>query len=72
MALIYEYSDNFADSLKIWSYVKSNEGCERTISILKRLGKKELITTYARWVIEANPKMGLSLFEDSTKKEPSF
>jgi hypothetical protein len=72
LALIYEYSDNFEDALKIWSFVKSAEGSERTISILKKLGKKDLITSYAKWVLEANPKIGLTLFEDSTKKDSPF
>jgi hypothetical protein len=72
LALIYEYSDNYADALKIWSFVKSAEGCDRTISILKRLGKKDLITTYAKWVLEAKPQIGLTLFEDSTKKDSPF
>ncbi len=38
------------------------EGCERTVSILKR--KKDLALTrkYGRWVLESNPKIGLTLF----------
>lgn len=59
MALLHEYSDNYQEALRIWSYLKTAEGCERTVSILRKVGKKDLITQYSRWVLEKDPKIGL-------------
>jgi len=41
------------------------------VSILKKLGTRELIFKYAKWVLEAKPKVGLSLFEEGSKSQPS-
>ena len=47
------------------------EACERTVSILKRLKDKGLVKDYGRWVLEQDPKIGLTLFKtDSKTGEP--
>lgn len=43
------------------------EGCERTVSILRKLKDKNLVKDYGKWVLEADPKIGLSLFTSDPK-----
>ena len=65
LALLYEYMDNQIEALKIWSQIKGQEGCDRTVNLLRKDGKPENATKYIKWVLELNPKIGLSLFEDA-------
>lgn len=67
LALLHEYMDNYLEALKIWQQLKTEEGCDRTISILKRLGKKDIIIKFSKWVLESNPIMGLELFAETVK-----
>jgi hypothetical protein len=68
LALIHEYSDNFDKALEIWSVLKSKEGCERTVSILKKIGSKDKILKYAKWVFEVDAMSGLKLFVSTEKQ----
>lgn len=72
LALVNEYIDNYSEALKIWSQLRTKdinqtEGCERTVSILKRKKDIDLIKKYGKWVLETNPKIGLSLFTIDAK-----
>ena len=68
MALVNENIDNYPEALRIWNQLRTikgsnlQEGCERTVSILKK--KKDLATIkqYGRWVLEESPTIGMSLF----------
>lgn len=44
------------------------EGCERTVSILKKKKDLEQIKKYGRWVLEENPAIGMTLFITDPKK----
>ena len=67
LALLHEYMDNQLEALKIWFQLNSEEGCERTVNILKKIGKADIIKKYSKWVLEANPRIGLELFEETVK-----
>lgn len=43
------------------------EGCERTVSILKRKKDLMLIKQYGKWVLEESPAIGLTLFTNDPK-----
>lgn len=67
MALVNEYIDNYQEALRIWNSLRGKavnitEGCERTVSILKKKKDIEMIKKYGRWVLEENPTIGLTLF----------
>ena len=42
-------------ALDIWNSLKTKEGCERTVQILKKIGSKDKIHKYAPWVFEVDP-----------------
>jgi hypothetical protein len=42
--------------------------CERTVAILKTLGRKDLVEKYSKWVFELKPDIGLKLFTEGRKK----
>lgn len=72
MALVNEYNNCFSEALDIWRELKSmdsisTEGCERTVSILKRKKDLDLIRKYGKWVLETSPKIGLTLFTHDPK-----
>lgn len=72
LALVNEYIDNYQEALRIWSSLRAtdnnqNEGCEKTVSILKRKRDIDMIRKYGKWVLETNPKIGLSLFTADSK-----
>lgn len=72
MALVNESIDNYYEALRIWSQLRASEinqteGCERTVAILKKKKDIDLTKKYGRWVIEANPKIGLTLFKVDQK-----
>lgn len=66
MALILEYTGQNTDALKKWRELKTDEGCIRTVKILGKssIASKETIFEYLEWVLEKNPRLGLSLFID--------
>lgn len=66
MALILEYTGKNTDALKKWRELKTDEGCIRTVNILRKssIASKETIFEYLEWVLEKNPILGLSLFID--------
>lgn len=68
LALINEHTDNFDKALDIWANLKSKEGCERTVTILKKIGSKDKILKYARWVFEVDLQTGLKLFVTNSKE----
>jgi hypothetical protein len=43
------------------------EGCERTVSILKKLKDRNLVKDFGKWVLEQDPKIGLTLFTTDPK-----
>ena len=47
MALMFEYTNQYKEALERWASLRSNEGCERTIEILKKAGSKEWIEHYS-------------------------
>ena len=49
--------------------MKTDDGCQRTVQILKNVGKRDLIMQFAKWVLIQNPSIGLTLFEESKKPE---
>ena len=63
--------DQNSDDVKFWSNLteSSNEGCERTIEILKKAGSKEWIEHYSSWVFEKDPEVGLKLFTSDKNTE---
>lgn len=68
--MIHEYTDNFDRALEIWSLLRTKEGCDRTVSILKKIGSKDKILKYAKWVFDVDAQAGLKLFT-STKESTS-
>ena len=45
------------------------EACERTVSILKRLKSTDLVKDYGKWVLEQDPRIGLTLFKKNLKTD---
>lgn len=67
MALVNENIDNYQEALRIWHSLRGKvanmtEGCERTVSILKKKKDLAMIKQYSKWVLEENPDIGLTLF----------
>jgi hypothetical protein len=64
MALILENIGKLEQALKYWKRLKTDEGCSKTVSILKNkeITSKQLIFDNLEWVLEKNPNVGLSLF----------
>jgi len=56
--------DKHIEALNIWRQIKSVEGCERTVNLLRKDGTAENIKKYSRWVLESQPKIGLTLFQE--------
>jgi hypothetical protein len=54
-----EKPENLEVALKIWYDLRSQRACERTVAILRSLGRKEYIIKYSQWVFEMNPELGL-------------
>ena len=71
MALMHELVDkpeNLEQALKIWNDLKTQQGCERTVQILRNLGRKSFVVKYSNWVFEMNPDIGLKLFTEGRGK----
>ena len=66
MALILEYTNDNKRALERWMQLKTEEGCNRTVNILRKssISSKEMIFKYIGWVLEMMPEVGLSLFVD--------
>lgn len=64
MALILENLGKLEKALKKWEELKTEEGCAKTVQILrsKEITNKETIFTYLKWVLDKKPEVGLSLF----------
>jgi len=45
-----EKTDNLETALKTWFDIKNEQGCERTVAILLKLRRKDLVEKYAKWV----------------------
>jgi hypothetical protein len=72
MALVNENIDNYQEALSMWFKLRGKvqnmtEGCERTVAIIKKKKDLQMIKEYAKWVLEENPKIGLTLFTTDTK-----
>lgn len=66
MALLLEQTGQNTKALDKWMQLKSEEGCSKTVSILKKssISSNETIFKYLKWVLVKNPEKGLSLFFD--------
>lgn len=67
--MIHEYTDNYDKALDIWANIRSKEGAERTVAILKKLGSRDKILKYAKWVFDVDAPTGFKLFVTFDKKE---
>ena len=64
MALILEHTGANEGALDRWEQLKTEEGCRRTVGILKKssIKSEKMIFKYIGWVLEMKPEVGLSLF----------
>jgi hypothetical protein len=64
MALILEHTGQNTEALKKWKQLRTEEGCYKTVSILRKssMTSKETIFQHLEWVLEKSPEIGLSLF----------
>jgi hypothetical protein len=76
MALVCEYFEDYIGALKMWQSFNGAkgpassfviEGCERTVSILRKLKDRHLVKDYGKWILETDPKIGLTLFTTNPK-----
>ena len=74
MALVCEYFEDYIGALKMWQSLNGSkssphlrEGCERTVAILRKLKDKNLVKDYGMWILETDPKIGLTLFTTNQK-----
>lgn len=54
--------------MRIWTEMKTLKGAERTIAILRNLGRKDLAINYSRWVFTVSTDIGLKLFTEARGK----
>jgi hypothetical protein len=47
------------------------QGCERTVAILQKLHRRELVEKYAVWVFDCRPDIGLKLFTEGSRNSAS-
>jgi hypothetical protein len=75
MALVNENIDNYKEALEKWKQLrssKSQEGCERTVAILKKTKDLNYIKEYGSWVLLENPQIGMTLFTgDQAGEQPT-
>jgi hypothetical protein len=64
MALLLEQTGQNTKALDRWMQLQSEEGCSKTVSILRKssITSNETIFKYLKWVLIKNPLKGLSLF----------
>ena len=65
-----EKPETLETALNIWSKIKDDnqnnkpmridQASERTVAILKTLGRKELVEKYIKWVFDVKPDIGLN------------
>jgi hypothetical protein len=58
-------------ALDIWQQQKSEQGCERTVAILQKLRRKDLVEKYAQSVFILFPEIGLKLFTEGQRSSAS-
>ena len=63
MALLFEYSEQYEKALQKWEVIRTKEGANRTVKILKQAGLKDWVKTYGHWVLQQDPEMFLTLFK---------
>lgn len=70
-ALIKEFQGNYKEALDHWKQLKTEEGCKRTVAILKKpqITNKDMIFEYLEWVLEKSPEVGLSIFLERITKQ---
>ena len=75
--MLFELTDKpegLEEALKLWFDIKNKnkarieQACQRTVSILRTLGKKELVEKYSQWVFDSKPEIGLKLFTEGRTK----
>mmetsp|Transcript_16316 Transcript_16316/g.27575 ORF Transcript_16316/g.27575 Transcript_16316/m.27575 type:complete len:442 (-) Transcript_16316:888-2213(-) len=66
MALILEHTGKITKALDKWMQLQSEEGCKKTVSILRQssITSQDTIFKYLKWVLVKMPEVGLSLFMD--------
>lgn len=62
-----ERPESLENALNVWNQLRSEQGCERTVSILQKLRRRDLIEKYARWVFELKPDIGLKIFTEGNR-----
>lgn len=64
MALILEHTGDNKGALDKWKQLRTDEGCLKTVSILRKssINNKTTIFEYLEWVLEKKPEIGLRLF----------
>lgn len=62
-----ERPESLEAALQVWDKLRSDQGCERTVAILQKLHRRELVERYAVWVFEMRPDIGLKLFTEGSR-----
>lgn len=76
---LQEKPETLETALNIWSKIKDDnendnkppridQASERTVAILKTLGRKDLVEKYIKWVFKKKPDIGLKLFTEGRNK----
>ena len=75
---LQEKPESLETALKVWSEIKEDkdpnkplivdQACERTVAILRTLGRKDLVEKYIKWVFTNKPDIGLKLFTEGRNK----
>lgn len=62
-----ERPESLEAALQVWNKLRSDQGCERTVAILQKLHRRELVEKYAVQVFEMRPDIGLKLFTEGSR-----
>jgi len=71
---LHEKPETLETALDLWLKIKDanskriEQASERTVAILKTLGRKDLVEKYIKWVFETKPETGLKLFTEGRNK----
>lgn len=67
-----ERPENLVEALKIWNEMQTQQAAEHTISILRSLGRKDLVSKYSKWVFGVCADVGLRLFTEGPRGKSSI
>ena len=71
---LHEKPETLETALDLWLKIKDanskriDQASERTVAILRTLGRKDLVEKYIKWVFETKPETGLKLFTEGRNK----